>query len=270
MTYIIAEAGINHCGDMSRAKALIDDAVYAGADAVKFQLYEADKLEPPGEARDLLHQCRIRRGDMEELSWYAKDKGISFLCTPFDPGSAKLLVRDMGVKIMKVASGYCRDDALLSAVNDADEVILSTGMATVSDIEHALGKLTGPKVTLMQCTSAYPTPPSDVNLRAMAVLHNVFGVDTGFSDHSSGIMIPIAAATLGAKCIEKHIRLEGDFTCPDVKVSVDKERFRQMVHTIRMIPMARGNGVKKVMPSEAVTIQTLERRREYASRIHTG
>lgn len=202
--FIIAEAGINHNGDMAAAFKLIDAAQTAGADAVKFQTYDCELLEPPGERRELLRKCQLTHDQFRQLKDHADSVGIEFMSTPFDVGSLEFLV-SLGVKRLKISSGDLTNYELLEAANAAGlPAIVSTGMAEDDDIAAALGILYD--ATLLHCVSAYPTPVEEANLGAMVDL-TYFGFPVGISDHSGRWHLPAYAVAAGASVIEVHIRL---------------------------------------------------------------
>lgn len=241
MTFIIAEAGVNHNGNFGAALALVDAAHEARADAVKFQLFDSKRLW----GDDRIKHLELSQEQMIDIAAYCKALNIEFMCTPFGIEEA-LFLKPM-VKRMKIASGCIDRFELLDAVRDMS-VILSTGMCGMDDIEDALKHL-GDDVTLLHCTSSYPCRLEDVNLRAMETLR-YFGNPVGYSDHTSGITIPIAAVALGASVIEKHLTLDRSSIGPDHKASIEPYEFKGMVMAILEVEYALGNGVKRVMKSE--------------------
>ena len=263
MVYIIAEAGVNHQGNMDTAKRLVEEAGWAGADAVKFQLYDAEKLEPPGHRRDMLQKLQLSREQILELKSVAKEFGLEFVCTPFDVESLKYLDQ-IGVDYIKISSGDATNLAMLKAAGYADtKAIISTGMMTEKDTysidSHA--------DVLMHCTSAYPCPPQDVNLKAMEALTFVStSADIGLSDHTLSIAIPAAAVALGATFIEKHLTLDRYAMGPDHKASLEPHEFKEMVQNIREVEVALGDGEKRPMPSEAATMKVRDERAKWRAR----
>lgn len=244
MTFIIAEAGVNHNGSLREAEKLIVAAKRCGADAVKFQLFDADKLKRP----EIKH-LQIGPKDMYGLAKYAERQGIQFLCTPFDVLACGW-VATVCWKI-KIASGCINDYELLQAASDTNlPIILSTGMATPREIENAYVRISGSPVTLLHCTSAYPCPPEDVNLKAMDTLHKHFGCPVGYSDHTQGITAAIAAVARGATIIEKHLTLNRGAVGPDHWSSIEPGEFKQMVQAIRQVETMLGDGEKRPRPSE--------------------
>jgi N,N'-diacetyllegionaminate synthase len=269
-TLIIAEAGVNHNGDMALARQLIDVAAQAGADMVKFQTFNADRLVT-ADARKADYQYRstdvdesqhamLRRLELthamhEELIAYCESRGIAFFSTGFDPDSVDLLVQ-FGLDCFKIPSGEITNLPYLRHVGrHGKTVILSTGMATVDEIGAALGVLEQAgtprdRITVLHCNTEYPTPMADVNLRAMVTLGETFGVAVGYSDHTLGIEVPIAAVSLGASIIEKHFTLDRSLPGPDHKASLEPDELKAMVTAIRNIEQALGDGIKRPSASE--------------------
>jgi N-acetylneuraminate synthase len=261
--FIIAEAGVNHNGDPTLAKQLIDKAAAAGADAVKFQTYHAENLvtctaEKAGYQKntsgseesqyEMLKKLELPDDVFQKLSDYAKKKKILFLSTPFDEESVDLLDRT-GVPAYKISSGEITNFPLLKKIAEKKKpVILSTGMATLGEVEaafHYLKKQGAEDIILLHCTTSYPAAPPSVNLRAMETLQCAFQVPVGYSDHTVGIVIPIAAAAMGACVLEKHFTLDKSLPGPDHKASLEPDELRAMVKAIRDVEIARGNGSKK-------------------------
>jgi N,N'-diacetyllegionaminate synthase len=273
-SFIIAEAGVNHNGSIDMAKKLIDVAVESGANAVKFQTFKAENLvnfeaemaeyqaKNLGEKRSqfqMLKSVEISFKDFENLKKYCDKKGIVFLSTPFDIESARFL-KELGLEIFKIPSGEITNYLLLKEIGSYKKrVILSTGMANLSEIEEALDVLieNGTKreyITLLHCNTEYPTPIEDVNLKAMLTIKEAFKVDVGYSDHTPGIEVPIAAVAMGAKVIEKHFTLDKDLPGPDHKASLEPDELKAMVKGIRNIEEAMGDGIKKPSKSEIKNI----------------
>jgi N,N'-diacetyllegionaminate synthase len=269
-TFIIAEAGVNHNGDIELAKKLIDVAVEAGADAIKFQTFKAkklvskkaDKADYQKQTTDVAesHYEMIKKLELDiethkELIWYCKEKEILFLSTPFDLESIDLL-NDLGLEIFKIGSGEITNLPYLHKIGSLQKkVIMSTGMADLGEIEDALNVLikAGTKredITLLQCNTEYPTPYTDVNLKAMQTIRDAFKVKTGCSDHTLGIEVPIAAVAMGACVIEKHITLDKTMDGPDHRASLEPHELKSMIQSIRNIEVALGNGIKEPSPSE--------------------
>jgi N,N'-diacetyllegionaminate synthase len=273
-TYIIAEAGVNHNGSLELAKKLVDIAVDAGADAVKFQTFKADKLvsrtaqkaeyQKQTTAADESQYEMIKKLELDEnahreLIRYCNEKQIMFLSTPFDHDSIDML-NNFGMPIFKIPSGEITNLPYLRHIGRLDkEVILSTGMADLGEIEDALDVLMQAgvpkdKITVLHATTEYPCPIEEVNLRAMQTIRAAFGVKVGYSDHTQGIEVPIAAVATGACVIEKHFTLDRAMDGPDHKASLEPEELKAMVRAIRHIDLAMGNGIKKPSKSEVKNI----------------
>ena len=252
--FVIAEIGCNHQGSVDTAKRLIDAAKAAGADAAKFQFFNSHKLWRDARIKHL----ELRFDDFVALHNYCEKVGIEFMCTPF--GLEEVILLRQLVKRWKIASGCIRRTPILEAVRDTKmPVILSTGMSTLEDIRAALADLGIHRpdvwgkqdITLLHCTSAYPCSVEDVNLKAISTLQQCFDLCyIGYSDHTLGITIPIAAAAMGATVIEKHLTLDRTATGPDHKASIEPDEFRVMVSAIRTVEEALGDGVKRVQESE--------------------
>lgn len=249
MTFIIAEAGVNHNGCLECGLDLIDAAKAAGADAVKFQHFNSQRLW----GDDRIKHLELSNDAMLAMKAHADKAGIEFMCTPF--GVPELEFLTPLLKRIKIASGCLRKyDLLYTAYQTGLPVILSTGMNTIPEIAKARGMLAA-NVTLLHCTSAYPCPINEVNLAAMDVLRSRFNLPVGYSDHSNGIVVSIAAVARGATVIEKHLTLDRNAKGPDHKASIEPEDFRIMVSGIRLIEQAIGNDEKLTQPSEAGTIK---------------
>ena len=266
--FIIAEAGVNHNGDITLARELIRAAGDAGADAVKFQTFKAEDLvsdnaekapyqklnTPENESQiEMLKKLELKNKDFKELSRYTGKRGMLFLSTPFDMKSVDLL-EEIGVPAYKVASGEINDLPLLTYIAQQHKpVILSTGMSTPGEIKDALMTIRREgtrNIVLLHCVSNYPTKMEDINLRAMATLRLAFKVPVGLSDHTLGITVPIAAVALGACVIEKHFTLDKKLSGPDHKASLEPGELKAMVKAIRDVEKAMGNGIKKPVPDE--------------------
>lgn len=245
MTFIIAEVGINHDGSLDKAKRLIDAARAAEANAVKFQFFKSRKLW--GDER--IQHLELRFSEMMLLHRYCEQAGIEFMCTPF--GVEEVILLKQLLKRYKVASGCLTRKPILEGVRDSKlPMILSTGMSGWREISDAL-EITGTdNVTLLHCTSSYPCAIEDVNLKAMGAMRILYQVPVGYSDHTQGITIAIAAAAKCATVIEKHITLDRTLSGPDHKASIEPDEFRVMVSAIRTVEKALGDGEKRVMESE--------------------
>lgn len=266
--FIIAEAGVNHNGSIELAKKLVDAAVLAGADAVKFQTFKAEKLvcknaqkaeyqmETTDKAEsqfDMLKKLELTADMHKQLISYCSRKSIMFLSTPFDIDSLEFLVQ-CGVDIIKIPSGEITNYPYLRAVGrTGKKVIISSGMSTLDEVRDAVKVLkeNGSKeIIVLHCNTEYPTPYADVNLKAMLTLRDELKIDVGYSDHTKGIEIPIAAAALGAMVIEKHFTLDKEMEGPDHKASLEPDELQEMVKAIRNIEVALGNGKKSPSESE--------------------
>lgn len=267
--FIIAEAGVNHNGSLELAKKLIDAAADSGADAVKFQTFKASNLsscyaekaayQKKATAADESQLQMLKRLELPyeahmELIDYCKRKNIQFLSTPFDLESIDFLV-SLDLPVLKIPSGEITNLPYLRKINDAGKkVILSTGMATLDEVGQALAVLKDCEVSLLHCTTEYPCPYEDVNLKAMLTMKEKFGLPVGYSDHTKGIEVPVAAAALGAEIIEKHFTLDKTMEGPDHKASLEPDELKAMVQSIRNIEKALGSREKKPSASELKNI----------------
>ena len=291
--FVIAEAGVNHNGDLARAIALVDAAADAKADAVKFQTFRADALvtvAAPKAAYQIrqtgsdetqhamLRKLELGHAAHRALADHCKKRGIQFLSTPFDEQSLKFLAEEIGLKVIKIGSGDLTNAPLLVDAARRDlKVILSTGMSTIEDVAGALGALAfgyakkrneisgsaeianalskhssalADRVVLLHCTTDYPTDPNDVNLRAMQTLREHFGLPVGYSDHTEGLAVPLAAVALGACVIEKHFTMDRSLPGPDHKASLEPGELKALVDGIRAVERARGDGKKRPQAAE--------------------
>ncbi len=264
MTVIVAEAGINHGGDIDRAKRLVEAASKSGAHVVKFQYYSPATLEPPGPDRDLLASCALDLGDLITLRQETADHGLKFACTAFDVKSAKILCQEVAPTFVKLASGTLYWE-LLQAVHEYPWVVISTGMSGMAVVEAAVNRLKNPQTTttIMQCTSAYPCPWFDVNIKAMDTIRQAFRCEVGLSDHSPGPVACIVAAAYGANMVEKHIMLDDNGTCPDKAVSLKPKEFLEMVGMVNAAQQVLGDGRKMLRPSEHKTVDAIGRREQW-------
>ena len=272
-TLIIAEAGINHNGDMKLAKEMIQKAKDAGADIVKFQTgktnyvmskfagkaeYQKETTGQDGSMLDMCLDLTLPYSAFDELYEECKRVGITFLSTPFTVDSVEYLNR-LDMPFWKIPSGEITHLPYLIAIAKTKKpVVMSTGMCTMEEIEASLKVLreNGTKdICLLHCNTEYPTPFEDVNLRAMASMRERFNVKVGYSDHTRGIEVPIAAVAMGAEIIEKHFTLDRNLPGPDQKASLEPDELKAMVDAIRNIEMALGDGVKKPSPSESRNIE---------------
>ena len=303
-TTIIAEAGVNHNGDCDRAVALVETAARAGADVVKFQSFRADKLATAGAAKagyqqiatgsqqsqlEMLRALELSEDDDRRIARTCAAVNIVYMSTPFDADSADHLVRNIGVSTLKVGSGDLTNaPLLLHLARFGLPIILSTGMATLGEVERALGVIAfgylreatarptladfsnilqereawvqlQSKVTLLHCTTEYPAVPHSINLKAMATLRSAFGLPVGFSDHSAGFHIAVAAAALGAVVIEKHFTMDRSLPGPDHRASLEPDELATMIECIRDVERAMGDG-RKVPAAEEIANRSVARR----------
>jgi N,N'-diacetyllegionaminate synthase len=270
-TLIIAEAGVNHNGDMKIAKRLIDVAADSGADIVKFQTFSAERLATQDTPKadyqnqttdqaesqfEMLKRLELSTEMHEVLIAHCQKRNIGFFSAGFDIQSINYLV-SLGAERFKIPSGEITNLPYLRHVGGFGKpVILSTGMATLGEIEASLEVLETAgiprmQITVLHCSTEYPTPMQDVNLRAMCSIRDALGVAVGYSDHTAGIEVPIAAVALGATVIEKHFTLDRDLPGPDHKASLEPNEFAAMVRAIRNIEHALGDSIKRPSPSEA-------------------
>lgn len=266
--FIIAEAGVNHNGDIETAKRLVDVAAMAGADAVKFQTFKAENLVCKNARKadyqmettdqeesqfDMLKKLELTSAMHEQLIQYCKQKNIMFLSTPFDIESLHYLIA-LGCEIIKIPSGEITNYPFLKEAGKIKKrIILSSGMSTLEEVMDAVKvlKMSGSSdVTVLHCNTEYPTPYGDVNLRAMHTLKAELGIPAGYSDHTQGIEVPIAAAALGAAVIEKHFTLDKNMEGPDHKASVTPDELLALCENVRRVELMLGNGKKFVTESE--------------------
>jgi len=289
-TLIIAEAGVNHNGSIELAQQLVDAAVAAGVDYVKFQTFKAEKIASRNATKAsyqqkttnanesqlaMLKKLELSKEDHLSLIEYCSKKNIQFLSTPFDLESIDLL-RELGIRLGKIPSGEITNlPYLRKMAKTFPQLILSTGMATMKEIEEALNVLlnTGANknsIVILHCNTEYPTPFEDVNLLAMPSIGKKFGVSFGYSDHTKGIEVPIAAIALGAVVIEKHFTLDRNMEGPDHKASLEPQELIEMVNSIRNIEKAVGSSVKEPSPSELKNIMIARKSIVAATNINKG
>lgn len=267
--FIIAEAGVNHNGDMKLAHKLIDAAAKAGADAVKFQSFVTEDLVTPeaqkanyqvettgqnGGQFAMLKSLELSKDQQKELKSHCDEAGILYLCTPYEVKSADLL-EEIGVAAYKIASTDTTNIPFLRYIaRKGIPVILSTGMSSLGEVEEAVNELKlhglNGKIIILQCTSEYPAPGNEINLRAMKTMELAFGCPVGFSDHTPGIGTSPWAVAVGACVIEKHFTLDRNMTGPDHPASIEPNELAELVRTIRDVEAALGDGIKRPMPSE--------------------
>ncbi|MCB4378470.1 N-acetylneuraminate synthase [Synechococcus sp. MU1650] len=278
-TLVIAEAGVNHNGDLRLAKKLVDAASKAGADVVKFQTFKASELvtDQAEKARyqkkalgqsegqlAMLKRLELKFDHHIELIEYCQNQGIEFLSTAFDSASISNLAK-LNLKRWKVPSGEITNLPYLRDIGaQRKPIILSTGMANLGEIEAAIEALEQAgscrnQITLLHCTTEYPAPIEEVNLKAMQTMAQSFGVAIGYSDHTDGIAVPIAAIAMGASVIEKHITLDRSMPGPDHKASLEPDQFSAMVKGIRTIEKALGDGIKRPTLSEQANLPVVRK-----------
>ena len=289
--FVIAEAGVNHNGSLELALQLVDAAADAGADAVKFQTFRADDVVVPGTDKAAYQRTHTGDGDQYEmiralelseddhaaLAGRCAERGIEFMSTPFDAWATALLLR-LGMRRIKIASGELPNRPFIeSLARTGRPIILSTGMATLDETARSVGWLRAarpasgggddavPWLTVLHCTSNYPAEPADVNLRAMVTLREALGVPVGYSDHTLGIEVSLAAAAMGATVLEKHFTLDRSLPGPDHQASLDPAQLAALVRGVRTVEQALGDGVKAPRPTE-MPVRDLVRRSAFARR----
>lgn len=269
--FVIAEAGVNHNGDSGLARALVDAAAGAGADAVKFQTFTAERLvtrDAPkaeyqrrrtvaGESQyDMLKRLELSADTWRELQKHCAEVDIRFMSSPFDDISADLL-ESMGLTVFKIPSGEIANLPFLEHVaRKGKPMIVSTGMATLDEVEAAVNTIKAAgnqNLVLLHCVSDYPADPADVNLRAMKTMEKAFNVAVGYSDHTAGIEVALAAAALGACVIEKHFTLDRSLSGPDHAASLEPDQLKSMIRGIRIVESALGDGRKEPVARELST-----------------
>ncbi len=283
--FVIAEAGVNHNGSLDRAIELIECAAAAGADAVKFQTFRAEDLVCPGtktadyqklqtgeeDQYSMLKRLELSPADYRVISKRCEEVGVEFLSTPFSHEAALMLL-DLGMRRVKVPSGELTNLPFLEFLAEKNiPLIVSTGMANLEEVKDAVSAIRtsraakgfheslGQVVTLLHCTSNYPTKFSDVNLRAMITLRDEFGLPVGYSDHTQGVAIAIGAVALGATVIEKHLTLDRTLSGPDHKASLEPSEFRDMIQGVRAVEKSLGSSDKQPCPNE-LPVRNLVRR----------
>lgn len=287
---IIAEAGVNHNGDLALAKQLIDVAADAGADLVKFQTFIANRLatrqakksdyqsaitDNTETQHQMLSRLELSESMHHELIAYCAMRNIRFFSTGFDIESVNFLM-SLGINHFKIPSGEITNLPYLRHIGKFSKpVIMSTGMSIMGDVEAAINVLeqagtARSLITVLHCTSEYPAPMAEVNLRAMQSMQAAFGVSVGYSDHTAGIEVAIAAAALGATVIEKHFTLDRNLPGPDHKASLDPNELKAMVSAIRNIEIALGDGAKRLTPSESRNKPVARKSLVASKAIHVG
>lgn len=281
--FIIAEAGVNHNGNLNLALKLCDVAKEAGVDAIKFQTWQTEKILTRNVAKaeyqkanvktedsqfDMIKKLELKYSEFENINQYCKQIGLKFLSTPDEEDSLAFLLK-LGMDIIKVGSGDINNIPYLRKIGKTKlPVILSTGMSTLADVERAFDTLSNagsPKITLLHCTTNYPCSMDEVNLQAMQTLANAFKTEVGYSDHTMGIEVPIAAVAMGAQVIEKHFTLDRNMEGPDHSASLNPSELKLMVQAIRNIELTFGNGIKKPNASE-LKIETVVKKKIVAAK----
>ncbi|UQZ33837.1 N-acetylneuraminate synthase [Paenibacillus sp. PK3_47] len=313
-TFVIAEAGVNHNGDLELAKRLVDIAVSSKADAVKFQTFKTElviskhapkaeyQMQTTGEEEsqfEMVKKLELSFDQFRELKNYCEDSGIEFLSTPFDIESADFLIDELKLRTIKISSGEITNAPLLYHIAcKKPDIILSTGMATLSEVEAALGVIAfgllsahdqpsvsafraaylSPegqeqlqrKVKLLHCTTEYPAPVKDVNLLAIETMQKAFGLPVGYSDHTEGIAVTVAAVALGARIIEKHITHNKQAEGPDHKASLSPDELKLLIESIRQVELAKGTGIKIPAKSELKNLEIARKSIVASKKIKVG
>lgn len=286
--FIIAEAGVNHNGSLEMARQLVDVAAQAGADAVKFQIFKAEKVISPQAPKavyqlqttntsesqlDMVKRLELSFDDFRELYACCQDRGILFMATPFDEDSADFL-NELGMPVFKIGSGEITNWPFLEyAARKRKPIILSTGMSYLSEVDEAVRVIHdagSDQLVLLHCVSNYPANPADANLRAMHTMATAFGVPVGYSDHTLGIEVAIAAVALGACMIEKHFTLDRTLPGPDHQASLEPDELKTLVRGIRTVEVSLGHGRKEPAASEANTTAVARRSLVAAQDIPAG
>ncbi len=289
-TTIIAEAGVNHNGCLTTAKKMIDAASRAGADFIKFQTFKAESLvtstadkadyqmrfgQPDQSQYEMLKQLELDRSSHEALVDYCRNKSVKFVSSAFDTDSIDLLA-ELNVPFFKIPSGEITNLNYLRHIGRLSKpIVMSTGIATLHEVRSALNILLDcgarrEAITLLHCNTEYPTPMFDVNLRAMTSMRHEFDVAVGYSDHTVGLEVPIAAVALGATVIEKHFTLDRNLLGPDHKASLEPAELTSMVRAIRNIELALGDGIKAPRPSELKNINVIRKSIVASTAIQAG
>ena len=286
--FVIAEAGVNHNGDITMAEQLIDAAADAGADAVKFQTFKAVRLATPDAPKaayqhrttdaaesqfDMLLRLELSAEDHYRLVDHSARRGVIFLSTPFEEGSADFL-NELGVPALKIPSGEVTNLPFLAHVARMGRpLIVSTGMCDLGEVETAVETIRAQgnnELVLLHCVSNYPADPADVNLRAMQTMQTAFGVPCGYSDHTMGIEVGLAAVAMGACVLEKHFTLDRGLSGPDHEASLEPDALATLIRGVRTVEAALGGGCKRAVPNEKETAATIRKSLVAAQDIATG
>ena len=292
-TKIIAEAGVNHNGSLAIALRLVEEAKKAGADAVKFQSFKASSLASQNaplakyqtrnvqynEQIEMLSSLELSNAETKQISNYCDEIGIEFISSPFGVEELNFLLT-LGMKSIKIPSGEITNLQLLREISKISykkrmDILLSTGMSNLGDIESALSILNHDydnfsRITILHCTSSYPAPKEELNLYAIKTISNSFKCNLGYSDHSEGILAPVIAVSLGATVLEKHITLDRNLPGPDHKASIEINDFSQMVRNIRDCELMLGSGIKEIQLSESDTLKVARRSIRASRKINLG
>jgi N,N'-diacetyllegionaminate synthase len=288
MTYVIAEAGVNHNGSLDTARRLVVAAKACGADAVKFQTFRAENLVTRtaamaayqeaavpcrGSQYDMLKRLELKEDDFRDLLHYCRENEIAFMSSPFDEESADMLDA-LGVLVFKIPSGEITNTEYLKHVARKNKpLILSTGMCTLGEVESAVSLVrdrSNAALTLLHCVTEYPAPYQEINLQAMVTLREAFKLPVGYSDHTPGLEVPMAAVALGATIIEKHFTLDTRMEGPDHQASLDPQHFKRLVQGIRHVEQALGDGVKRPAACELKNIAVVRKSIVAAKTIEAG
>ena len=275
--YIIAEAGVNHNGSLEIAKKMVDAAKDAGADAIKFQTFKAENIVTKNAAKAdyqvkntgedtsqyaMLKKLELSCADFEKIKAYCDDSGIEFLSTPFDLESIDFL-QEIGIRFLKIPSGEITNFPYLRKIGQTGmPVIMSTGMSTLEEVGEAIRVLReygSNEISLLHCTTEYPAPLDSVNLKAMQTMAEAFNLPVGYSDHTSGIAVSVAAVAMGAVIIEKHFTLDRNMEGPDHKASLEPDELKAMVQSIRDAEMVMGTGEKGLSYSELKNVSVVRK-----------
>lgn len=287
-TYIIAEGGVNHNGKLEIAKRLVKEAKGCGADAIKFQTFNADKLASKYASKasyqkshkssnssqlNMLKRLQLRQHEFKLLSELCIENGITFLSSPFDEASADFL-DSIGMSVFKIPSGEITNYPFLKYIaRKGKPIIISTGMSYLGEVEKALNTIEqegNRQITILHCVTEYPAPVNEINLRAIITLKEAFKLPVGYSDHTVGIEIPIAAVAIGATVIEKHFTLNSRMYGPDHKSSMEPDLFKEMVRCIRNTESALGDGIKKPANCEMDNIALVRKSIHTANPLKAG
>ena len=270
-TFIIAELGVNHQGDMKVATKLIVAAKEAGADACKFQTYDPDILEPPGPRREMLRRLMLSHGQHRVLKAQVERRGMEFISTPFDVPSLRFLVDELKVKTLKIASGNLDNWPLLEAAADSRcHVIVSTGGASLAQVAKIEWVSRAATLRVLHCVSAYPASVGMMNLAVLPKMDDLMVDGVGLSDHTTSLLIPALAVAMGATVIEKHLTLDRNADGPDHRASLEPEQFKIMVDNIREAELAMGDGVKRPQACEAAAMAVMAERKAWREQLPTN